>query len=86
MSEQQATERAYAVLRATRPVSPSLTTLYFDTVASHGKAAADAAATASIERFNCEALAGADLEQCEAEQAAAFAEALETIEPEAAHV
>lgn len=54
-----------------------LNALYAAAVDSHGQQAADAAAAASIDVFNTNAMAGASQEACESEQAAAFIAALD---------
>jgi len=57
-----------------------LNQLYNSAVDAHGQEAADAAAQCGIEAFNVNAIAGASIEQCEAEQEAAFLAALDTAE------
>ncbi len=54
-----------------------LNALYAAAVDSHGQARADAAAAASIEAYNTNAVGGLSQEACEAEQAAAFVAAMD---------
>jgi len=58
-------------------MSANLQSAYEAAVEKFGKEAADRAASASIEVFNTNALAGASNEECEAEQLAAFEAALQ---------